>query len=413
MYTQTRKPLLVKILILIVLAGLVILPACSMIPALPTDRPQDTPTPAPSAQEPSAIPVAEAPAGGQGLLAAFEGTLSNLFTQVSPSVVFVSVARQTTDIELPFDFPQRDLPRVQRGFGSGFVWDEEGHIVTNNHVVDGAQRIEVTFSDGTVATASVVGSDPDSDLAVLKVDVTADLLHPVTLADSTLVRVGDLAIAIGNPFGLQNTMTVGIISALGRSLPAGTASNGGTYSIPNIIQTDAPINPGNSGGVLVDDTGKVIGVTAAIESTTNANAGIGFVIPSEIVGMVVPVLIQDGQFDHAWLGISGISLNPILAKAAGLEENQRGVLVNEVATNSPADNGGLIGSSGVVEVEGMQLPAGGDVITSINGQVVQKMEDLIAYLATDTTVGQQVTLGILREGNEQTLSVTLAARPTR
>jgi 2-alkenal reductase len=190
-------------------------------------------------------------------------------------------------------------PPTNQGLGSGFVWDTHGNIITNNHVVEGAEKIEVTFSDETVVTAELVGADPDSDLAVIRVDLPAGQLQSVQMGDSETLRVGQLAIAIGNPFGLEGTMTVGIVSALGRSLPASDGLTGGpVYSIPNVIQTDAPINPGNSGGVLLNDVGEVIGVTAAIESPVRANAGIGFVIPSSIVNQVVPELIENGSFAH-------------------------------------------------------------------------------------------------------------------
>jgi S1-C subfamily serine protease len=220
-----------------------------------------------------------------------------------------------------------------------------------------------------------------------------------------------LAIAIGNPFGLEGTMTVGIVSALGRSLPA-SESLGPSYTIPDIIQTDAPINPGNSGGVLVNDLGQVIGVTAAIESAVGQNAGIGFAIPSAIVQKVVPVLISDGHFDHTWLGISGISLVPDLATPMGLDANQRGVLVVDVMPNSPAEEAGLQGSTRQIEIEGTQVRVGGDVIVAIDGQTLTEMNDLIAYLAGKTEVGQQIELTILRNGKEDTITVTLAARPS-
>ncbi|MGB9898655.1 PDZ domain-containing protein, partial [Thermanaerothrix sp.] len=285
-------------------------------------------------------------------------------------------------------------------------------IVTNNHVIDGADRITVTFSDGSTVEAQVVGADSDADLAVLKVDVTPEKLVPVRLADSKQVKVGQLAIAIGNPYGLEGTMTVGFISALGRSLPVqSTANDGATYTIPDVIQTDAPINPGNSGGVLVNIRGEVIGVTAAIESPVRANAGIGFVIPSNIVRRVVPALIATGRYDHPYLGISGTTLTSDLAKAMGLSPDQRGALVIDVTPNSPADKAGLRGSDRQITLDGNPVRVGGDVITAIDGNPVQKFEDLASYLATSTSVGQKVTLTILRNGREQTIEVILGARP--
>ncbi len=364
------------------------------------------------------------PTGASGdLFAAYQGTLENIYKNVSPSVVNIRVvqkvaASDTVTSQQPlipfFNLPQgnQQAPQqYQSALGSGFVWDQDGHIVTNNHVVNGADKIEVTFSDGTIVPATLVGADPDSDLAVLKVDVTPNRLHPVQLADSSVAKVGQLAIAIGDPFGLEGTMTTGIVSAVGRSLPANETSTQ-SYTIPDIIQTDAPINPGNSGGVLVDAQGQVLGVTSAIESPVRANAGIGFAIPSAIVKNVVPALIKDGKYVHTWLGISGADLVPELATAMNLDAGQRGALVEEIMPNSPAEKAGLQGSDKQVTIEGQKAIVGGDVIVEINSLPVVGMDDLIAYLARSTKVDQQVTLTILRDGKEQSVDVTLAARPS-
>jgi len=362
------------------------------------------------------------PAGSNELLAAFQGSLEDVYMAVNPSVVNISVVQKINDSssgfpQIPgfpfFNLPQNGQPQeqYQRGLGSGFVWDQTGNIVTNNHVVAGADEIEVTLSDGTILPAELVGADPDSDLAVIKVDAPDGLLQPVTMGDSESVKVGQIAIAIGNPYGLQGTMTTGIISALGRSLPV-DESAAQSYTIPEIIQTDAPINPGNSGGVLVDVQGQVLGVTAAIESPVRANAGIGFAIPAAIVKNVVPVLIQDGEYIHSWLGISGMTLIPDYAAAMGLEPDQRGALVGDVFPNSPAEEAGLKGSTQAAEIDGNQIQVGGDVITAIDGQQVLDMEDLIAYLVSKTAVGQTVKLSILRDGKQETIEVTLAERPT-
>jgi serine protease Do len=378
-----------------------------------------------AAQSATAVPtaapvVAQVPASTvTGAVAALEGTLEQVYAQVNPSVVNIQVVEtaSTTNSAIPeipgfqFQFPQ--VPQTQQVLGSGFVWDTQGYIVTNDHVVDGATKISVTFYDGTTVPAEITGTDPDSDLAVIKVDVPASELQPVQMADSTQVKVGELAIAIGNPFGLQGTMTMGIISALGRTLPSQASSTEGQYySIPDVIQTDAPINPGNSGGVLVNDSGLVIGVTAAIESAVQSNAGIGFVIPSQIVQKVVPALIQTGHYDHPYIGISGMSLTPELAQAMDLETNQRGALVIDVTPGSPADKAGLQGSDRQVDIDGQQERVGGDVIVAVDGQPVKEMDDLIAYLARNTEVGQTITLTVLRNGKNETFDVTLAARPT-
>ena len=348
--------------------------------------------------------------------------MENIYTTVSPSVVNIRVVEQVSassseTTQIPgfpfFNMPQEQQPQqqFQSALGSGFVWDQDGHIVTNNHVIAGADKIEVTFSDGTIVPATLVGADPDSDLAVLKVDVSANQLHPVQIGDLSAIKVGELAIAIGNPFGLEGTMTTGIISAVGRSLPADETAVQ-AYSIPDIIQTDAPINPGNSGGVLMDAQGQVLGVTSAIESPVHANAGIGFAIPSAIVKNVVPALIKDGKYVHTWLGISGTTLVPDLAKAMNLDTSQRGALVEEVMPNSPAEKAGLRGSNQQVTIDGQTTNVGGDIITAIDDQPILQMADLIAYLAGSTKVDQKVALMILRDGKQETLDVTLAARPS-
>jgi serine protease Do len=375
---------------------------------------------APALTAPTQVPPAPVSPGASGdLLAAYQGTLENIYTRVSPSVVNIRVlqkvdASNSAMSQFPFfNLPQEQQPQqqYQGALGSGFVWDQNGHIVTNNHVVSGADKIEVTFSDGTIVPATLVGADPDSDLAVIKVNVPADQLHPVQLGDSSAVKVGQLAIAIGNPFGLEGTMTTGIISAVGRSLPADESSTQ-SYTIPDVIQSDAPINPGNSGGVLVDALGQVLGVTSAIESPVRANAGIGFAIPSAIVNNVVPALIKDGKYIHSWLGISGTTLVPDLAKAMNLQSSQHGVLVEEILPNSPAEKAGLQGSNKQVTIDGQTVKVGGDVITAINNQSVTGMDDLIAYLARSTKVDQKVTLTILRDGKQETMDITLAARPS-
>ena len=404
--------------------GGVSLPNINLSPTQPAVNP-------PAASAPTQTsPLPAQPAGPAGdatdLLAAYQGTLENIYNTVSPSVVNIQVVEQVASsgsgsdqnsipgfpfFGLPQGQDQQPQQQFQSALGSGFVWDQQGHIVTNNHVVSGADKIQVTFSDGTTVPATLVGADPDSDLAVIKVDVSADKLHPVQMADSKSIQVGQLAIAIGNPFGLEGSMSTGIISALGRSLPADETS-AQSYTIPDIIQTDAPINPGNSGGILIDVNGQVLGVTSAIESPVRANAGVGFAIPSAIVNNVVPALIKDGKYAHSWLGISGTSLSPDLAKAMNLDIAQRGALVEEVMPNSPAEKAGLRGSNQQTTIDGQPVNVGGDVVTAIDNQQVLQMDDLIAYLAGSTKVDQKVTLTLLRDGKQQNVDVTLAARPS-
>ncbi|MBN2391869.1 MAG: trypsin-like peptidase domain-containing protein [Anaerolineae bacterium] len=343
-----------------------------------------------------------------------EATLSGIYENVNPSVVSIQVTEKVSTIsqQLPFyTTPQTPEDQYQQGAGSGFVWDSQGHIVTNYHVVESADKISVQFSDGSIASAEVVGTDADSDLAVIKVDVPADRLYPVTVADSTQVYVGQLSVAIGNPFGLENTMTVGFVSAVGRSMPADLENSTGTsYTIPDIIQTDAPINPGNSGGVLLNEDGEVIGVTSAIISPVEASVGIGFAIPSAIVSKVVPALIADGSYTHAWLGISGTTLTPDVAQAMNLDENQRGALVITVQEDGPAGKAGLQGSGSQITVDGQDLPTGGDVIIAIEGNTVNTFDDLVANLAR-LSADQKVQLTVIRDGKTQDIDVTLGERP--
>lgn len=358
-------------------------------------------------------------------LAAYQGTLEEIYQNVNPSVVNIRVVQKNEltglnngDMpELPFfNFPnlpqQPNTPQYSQGLGSGFVWDTEGHIVTNNHVVEGADKVEVTFYDGTVLPATVIGTDTYSDLAVIQVETGKVNFKPIVVGDSSSVKVGQLAIAIGNPFGLSGTMTVGVVSALGRTIPAGEASSQQrVYSIPDIIQTDAPINPGNSGGVLMNDQGKLIGVTAAIESPVGTNAGIGFAIPATIVQRVVPELIKTGTYEHPYLGISGTTINPDIAKSMNLPESIHGALVVEVVPNGPADKAGIRGSDRQVTIDGQDIPVGGDVIVKIDETSVKSMDDLIAYLSDFTVVGQKIKLTVLRDGQERTLEAKLEARP--
>ena len=359
--------------------------------------------------------------GGSELLSAYESTLESIYTAVSPQVVNIMVLSPASNSNNFQNFPfgnnnnNNQSQQLSEALGSGFVWDTKGDIVTNNHVVDGATKIEVTFSDGTTVPATIVGQDPYSDLAVIKVDVSANKLSPVTMADSTQVKVGEIAIAIGNPYGFEGSMTVGTVSGLGRDLPTSQTdqTTGASYSIPDVIQTDASINPGNSGGVLVNDQGQVIGVTSALESASGSSSGIGFAIPAEIVSKVVPSLISSGKYDHPYLGISGTTMTPDIAQAMNLPTDTRGALVGQVTTGGPADKAGLKGSNTTVTINGVQGTVGGDVITAIDGHTITSMSDLIAYLAINTQVGQTVSLTILRNGQTQTVQLTLGNRPSQ
>jgi 2-alkenal reductase len=339
-----------------------------------------------------------------------EQLIINLYARVSPSVVNINVIGAVEGFSDPGvpGFPERPFPEefFQRGLGSGFVVDTDGHIVTNNHVVEGARRIQVRFSDDTEAEAEVVGTDPHTDLAVIKVDVPAAMLHPVELGESDTLRVGQRAIAIGNPFGFERTVTTGIISALGRVLRQISG-----FSLPNLIQTDAAINPGNSGGPLLDSRGKVIGVNTIIFTRSGFSSGVGLAIPVNTVKRVVPELIESGHFAHPRLGIRGYSINSELAEALELPVD-RGVLVAEAIRDGPSVQAGLRGGKREVLVEGFIEPisAGGDIIIAINDTEMRSMDDLIAYLES-TVVGQEVELTIIRDGDKKRLTVELDERP--
>ena len=412
-----------KLLAALLLVPVLLLAGCSGVAASAQSAPQATAPIATGVPVASTAPIVNLQStASSGALATLQSTFEQIYANVNPSVVNIDViinspATTSSQQQSPFGFGSPQTQGTQEALGSGFVWDAQGHIVTNNHVVAGASKITVTFSDGNTVDATLVAADPNSDLAVLQVNVPASQLHPVTMGDSSQVKVGQIAIAIGNPYGLSGTMTEGIVSGLSRSLPVGLNSStsqtqtGPTYTIPDIIQTDAAINPGNSGGVLVNDQGQVIGVTAAIRSPVDANSGIGFVIPSAIVQKIVPALISTGHYDHPWIGISGTSMTYDLAQAMNLNPEQKGALVVDVAPNSPAAAAGLQGSNNQVTINGQLVPVGGDVITAINGQTVNTFEDLSSYLINNTQAGQTVTLTILRQGQQQTVKLTLGTLP--
>ncbi len=363
--------------------------------------------------EPLALPT-PIPSDILGEAGAEEQLVANIYERVAPSVVHIRVVQRISggdqpQLEIPGwpGFPEGPEDFYRRGEGSGFVWDEDGHIVTNYHVVEDAETVEVTFLDDTTLPANVVGTDPDSDLAVLRVERSPERLYPVTPGNSNAVFVGQRAIAIGNPFGQEWTLTTGVVSALGRTLPSGTSS----FSIPEMIQTDAAINPGNSGGPLLDRDGRVIGVNTLILSESRASAGVGFAIPIGIVEQIVPVLIEEGDYTYAWLGIVGRDLERETALAMELPADQRGALVIEVVEDSPAEEAGLQGSNRQVSRNGAQFQVGGDVIIAIGGQPVDTMDDLIVYLVEETRPGQRTELTVLRDGEERTLDVTLGRRP--
>lgn len=355
------------------------------------------------------------------VVAAYEQVINDVHESVLPSVVSVFVLNRVEvsgplpGFTSPFPFGQSAPPSgsqqeffYRNGQGSGFVWDDEGHIVTNRHVVIDAERIRVVFSDGSQAIAEVVGADEDSDLAVIKIDKDAELLTPVSLGDSNEVRVGQLAITIGNPFGQDFSTTTGIVSAIGRTIRTGDSH----FSLPKVIQTDAPMNPGNSGGPLLDRQGRVIGIDAQIITRSGANTGIGFAIPVNIAKQVVPELISDGSFTYSWLGIRGSTIGPEAVELMGAPDDTQGAQIIALAEGGPAQKAGLLGSDKSKRTDDGNLRYGGDVITAIDGQAIDGMNELIIYLLENTRPDDVIAVTVVRDGGATArIEVTLEARP--
>lgn len=331
-----------------------------------------------------------------------QNSLTVLFKKVENSVVQITTKVSTVNPNIIIN--GSPLESESSRLGSGFVYDTKGHIITNNHVVDGAQIVDVRFVDGNIYSAKVVGTDPFNDVAVLQItdDFSEETLVPLPLANSADLEVGQQIIAIGNPFGLSNTMTTGIVSQVGRLLPNRDAG----YSIPSVIQTDAAINPGNSGGPMLNLEGQVIGINTAIQSTTGEFSGIGFAVPSNTIKRLVPALIEKGNYDHPWLGVSGTSLTPDISQRIGLAKNYHGVFVTTVVDDGPAQKAGL---QEAVYNANRELK-GGDVIVALDGKPVRDIDDLIIYLAENKIVGDSVVLQVNRAGELIELTAELAAR---
>ncbi len=374
------------ILLLLVLA-LTALACLSPARVTPVATASPTATPAasgPAEPRPTAAPLREVASGGGS-------ELIDLYNRVNPAVVHIQIYG-------PGAFPL--------GSGSGFLVDSDRHVVTNNHVVQGAEEIEVVFWDASRTRAHVIGSDLDADLAVLELESVPEGIAPLELGDSESVQVGQRVIAIGNPFGLQGTMTEGIISGLGRRLESqrDSGSDGGRYSNPDIIQTDAAINPGNSGGPLLNLAGQVVGINSAIRSVSGLNSGIGFAAPVNTIKRLLPDLIQLGYYTYSWMGISspGQEIDLHMMEALDLPQ-ATGVYITEVTPNSPAGAAGLraAGSSG----------RGGDLLIAIDGHELIDFGDLVSYLVAHTEPGQLVELTIIREGETLQVPLTLGERP--
>jgi S1-C subfamily serine protease len=375
-------------------------------PAAATLTPQPT-----AALAPPAAAVSAAPAPAVNVPAGTDDEsqlLTAVYQKVNPSVVRVFNLAASSNFSTANALPQ--------GEGSGWVYDTQGHIVTNDHVIRGADKIQVTFADGSTVDAQLVGTDPNGDIAVIQVNQQEAALVPVELGDSAQVKVGELAIAIGNPFGFAGTMTRGIVSAVGRTIPAVTG-----FEIPEAIQTDAAINPGNSGGPLLNSQGQVIGVNDQIQSSTGSSSGVGFAIPINIVKRIVPSLIKTGKYTHAYIGISGTTYSKAWASALNLPADAKGAYVEGVVNSSPAASAGLrAGNQDTNVVLGadqngpVYLQKGGDLITAVDGHPITKMDDLLIYLEEKTSPGQTIQIGVVRAGGQQaTLPLTLGERPSR
>lgn len=329
-----------------------------------------------------------------GLRTEYERIFSDIYASVSPSVVSINVSAQSgQDSESPFD------DGFRQGGGTGFVFDNEGRLITNAHVVDGADNIEVYFLDGTIARAELIGLDLDSDIAVIQVsNVPADRLFPVTFGDSEALVVGQATLAIGSPFGEDWTLTSGIVSALNRSIRSLSE-----FSTGAVIQTDTAINPGNSGGPLLNLDGEVIGVNTQILSSTRSSSGVGFAVPSNLVMRVALDLIANGEVSYSYMGISGMDMSLGLIEDYSLPNNLQGAVVSSVMQGSPAAEANLINPS----------RSSIDVITAIDGNDINSMDDLLAYLASYTKPGDTVTMSVYRDGETINLPITLGSRPAR
>ena len=331
-------------------------------------------------------------------------TLGDVLSSSKSSLTLVELFEKSEEgvVKIQVDRDDQNTGSV----GSGFVYDNLGHIITNAHVVDGASKATVTFLDGSQYDAEIIGKDKFTDIAVIKVSEKPRLLHPLQIGDSSQLRVGEPVAAIGNPFGLSGSMTSGIVSQMGRLLPSQDTG----FSIPDVIQTDAAINPGNSGGPLLNMKGQVVGINTAIQSVSGGNTGVGFAVPSNTAIKIVPSLIEDGEYHHPWIGITGQDIGPELAKVLGLKQ-AKGFLIITVVDGSPADKAGLKGVTATQVIDGKEYPADGDIIILVDDKEVRKISDILIHLQREKSVGDTMVLGVLRDGEFMHISLELVERP--
>jgi S1-C subfamily serine protease len=331
--------------------------------------------------------------------------LTTIFKKVENSVVQITAKPPNPNLQIIINgIP---LSNNSTRLGSGFVYDKQGHVITNTHVIDGASTADVTFVDGNTYRAKVIGKEPSSDIAVLQItdNFSPENLVPLPIVNSSSLQVGQQVIAIGNPFGLSDTMTTGIVSQVGRLLPNPETR----FTTPGAIQTDAPINPGNSGGPLLNMLGQVVGINTAINSATGEFSGIGFAVPSNMIIKEVPTIIQTGTYNHPWLGIAGGAVTPDVAQAAGLPLNYKGVVVSSIQSSSPAEKAGL---QGITQNDSSNTQKVGDIITGVDGRHLRSMDDLISYIDLHKSIGDNVVLTVNRHGQIMNLNLMLQARPT-
>jgi S1-C subfamily serine protease len=330
--------------------------------------------------------------------------LTTIFKQVENSVV--QITAKTPNPNLQIIINGNPMGSQSTRLGSGFLYDKQGRIITNSHVIDGANTADVTFVDGNTYRAKVIGKDPSADIAVLQItdNFSPENLVPLPIVSSSSLQVGQQVIAIGNPFGLSDTMTTGIVSQMGRLLPNPDTR----FSTPGTIQTDAAINPGNSGGPLLNMQGQVIGINTAINSATGEFSGVGFAVPSNMIIKEVPTIIQTGTYNHPWLGIAGSAITPDIAQSSGLPRNSKGVLVASIQSGSPAEKAGL---QGLNQTNFSNTQKVGDIITGIDGHRLRSMDDLINYIDLHKSIGDNVALTVNRHGQIMNINLALEARP--